>query len=163
MEGELGDANGGRRSARSMAWGEHRAECGRAKKASGRAKAASRRAETAGGRAKTADQRAKTGGRSKNDGQTGENRRRAGGKHAAVQLVVDPRCRIHRGVGPAGDAAAAVVAQSAGSRFVVVDGAGAVFAGGLPFHVERVQLGRRGGQRVGRRSAVASTSAWRCF
>lgn len=146
LEGKLGDANGGRVAKRAV-------------DGAGRAPGGMRGREESMGAGEndrwTSENRRPTGGNDRptgesgkrtveNDSRTGENRRRAGGKRAAVGLVDDPRCRIHRGVGPAGDAAAAVVAQSAGSRFVVVDGAGEVFAGGLPFHVERVQLGRRG-------------------
>lgn len=70
----------------------------------------------------------------------GGRRKRTG----AEDLVGDPGCRIHRGIGAAGDAAAAVVANSADSRFAVVDGAGVAFAGSVPFRVDRAQLGRRG-------------------
>ena len=74
------------------------------------------------------------------DKQEGGRRKRTG----AEELVGDPGCRIHRGIGAAGDAAAAVVANIADSRFAVVDGAGVAFAGSVPFRVDRAQLGRRG-------------------
>lgn len=75
----------------------------------------------------------------------GEQRQRAGddATRAAEELIGDPGCRIHRGIGPARGAAVAVVASSADSRFAVVDAAGVAFAGDVPFRVERTQLGRR--------------------
>ena len=59
-------------------------------------------------------------------------------------LLDDSRCRLHRGVGAARDAAVAVVAGDADARFVVLDGGGLVFSGELPFRPERALLGRRG-------------------
>ena len=58
-------------------------------------------------------------------------------------LVNDSRCRLHRGVGSARDVGAAVLADSAVSRFLVF-GSGTAFAGRLPFRIDRVQIGRLG-------------------
>ena len=74
------------------------------------------------------------------DKREGGRRKRMG----AEDLVGEPGCRIHRGIGAARDAAAAVVANGADSHFAVVDGAGVAFAGSVPFRVDRAQLGRRG-------------------
>lgn len=120
LDGELGDANGGRVAERTV-------------DGAGRAPGGKRAGEN-GKRAGEDNKRA--GERSKRAGESGQ--------RAAAELVGDPGCRIHRGTGAAGDAAAAVVAKGADSRFAVVNGAGAVFTGDLPFHVERAQLGRRG-------------------